>query len=48
MIVVQPTQYNWGEPERAPHKRYFNVRSVHIMDLGTYVRHPRAASYIQY
>ena len=24
------TIHNWGEPERAPHKRYFNARSVYI------------------
>ena len=22
--------YNWGEPERAPHKRFFNVRCLYI------------------
>ena len=25
------TIHNWGEPERAPHKRYFNARSVYII-----------------
>ena len=24
-------EHNWGEPERAPHKRYFNARSVYII-----------------
>ena len=38
---------HWGEPERAPHKRYFNARSVYNYILW-YDRHPRTASITQY
>ena len=30
-------EHYWGEPERAPHKRYFNARSVYIYFYGTTV-----------
>ena len=29
--MVNYNHDNWGEPERAPHKRYFNARSVYII-----------------
>ena len=41
------TIYDWGEPERAPHKRYFNARSVYMYYYyGTYVRHSAARRFI--
>ena len=31
--------YNWGEPERAPHKQYMHARIIFIyLYYGTYVR----------
>ena len=39
--------HNWGEPERAPHRRVERSQSiyVYIMYYIWYVRHPRAAIY---
>ena len=35
---------NWGEPERAPHKRYSNVHNIWYMYGPWYVCHPHATS----
>ena len=32
---------NWGEPERAPHKRYSCARIVYIYILSWYIRHAK-------
>ena len=46
-IYNRSVKYNidWGEPERAPHKRYFNARSVYIM-VTRYVRPSPARRFI--
>ena len=37
--------YNWGEPERAPHRRDIHARIVYIYIYVWYDRHPRRRSY---
>ena len=36
--------YNWGEPERAPHKRYSNARNIWYMYICIYICMVRPSS----
>ena len=42
LATVRTDNYNWSEPERAPHKRYMCARSVYI--YLWYNRHPQYRS----